>query len=216
MDADTALAATPHKAISPYEATNPLAAALDTPNEPGEPLVVSYSVERLIVFGLLTDFRGHRRYSCLNPDQVGQVAAREGLAELLEREGPLGPEQAAARIGVRRVDFEWMRRLTWITPVSRGRVQIGASKAGAVDVPLFSAAHIDDPPGAHPEADWAQPCTVGKGRRSPARRTPGTAGLSGAAPALMDGISSLGYRLGQTPHAVQPSGRGRQPAQRFR
>lgn len=52
-------------------------------------------------------------------DQVDQVAAREGLAELLDREAPLGPEQDAARLGVRRVDFEWMRRLGWIAPVSR-------------------------------------------------------------------------------------------------
>ncbi|MEU2391500.1 hypothetical protein [Streptomyces sp. NPDC007369] len=60
-----------------------------------------------------------------------------------------------------------MRRLGWIAPVSWGRVQFGASKAGAVDVPRFAAGHVDDLPEAHPEVDWAQLRTVGKGQRSP-------------------------------------------------
>ncbi|WP_241847797.1 hypothetical protein [Streptomyces sp. CB02009] len=167
MDAATVRAAMPREAISPYGAANRIAAALGTPNKPGQPPAVSsYAVERLIALGLLVDLSAHRRYSALNPDQVDQVAALE-LAELLDREAPLGPEQAAARLGVRRVDFEWMRRLGWIAPVSFGRVQFGASKAGAVEVPRFAAGHVDDLPGAHPEVDWAQLRTVGKGRRSP-------------------------------------------------
>ncbi|AEY94289.1 hypothetical protein SHJG_p1158 (plasmid) [Streptomyces hygroscopicus subsp. jinggangensis 5008] len=121
MDAEAVRASMPREAISPYEAANRLAAALGTPNEPGQPPAVSaYAVERLIALGLLLDLSAHRRYTLLNPDQVDRVAAREGLAELLEREAPLGPEQAAARLGVRRVDFEWMRRLGWIAPVSWG------------------------------------------------------------------------------------------------
>ncbi|MFF5456194.1 hypothetical protein ACFY40_33955 [Streptomyces sp. NPDC012950] len=168
MDAAAVRAAMPREAISPYEAANRIAAALGTPNEPGQPPVVSsYAVKRLIALGLLVDLSAHRRYSALNPDQVDQVAALEGLAGLLDREAPLGPEQAAARLGVRRVDFERMRRLGWIAPVSFGRVQFGASKAGAVDVPRFAAGHVDDLPAAHPEVDWAQLRTVGKGRRSP-------------------------------------------------
>ncbi|PBC80199.1 MULTISPECIES: hypothetical protein [unclassified Streptomyces] len=60
----------------------------------------SYAVERLIALGLLTELSAHRRYSCLHPDQVDLVAAREGLAALLDREAPLGPEQAAARLAL--------------------------------------------------------------------------------------------------------------------
>ncbi|GAB1340769.1 hypothetical protein ACE1SV_73590 [Streptomyces sp. E-15] len=127
----------------------------------------TYAVERLVALGLLLDLSAHRRYSLLNPDQVDRVAAGEGLAELLDRETPLGPEQAAARLGVRRVDFEWMRRLGWITPVSWSRVQFGASKAGAVNVPRFATGHVDDLPATHPEIDWAQLRSVGKGQRSP-------------------------------------------------
>ncbi|WP_051820870.1 hypothetical protein [Streptomyces flavochromogenes] len=59
-----------------------------------------------------------------------------------------------------------MRRLGWIAPVSFDRVQFGASKAGAVDVPRFAARHVDDLPRAHPEVDCTQLRTVGKSRRS--------------------------------------------------
>ncbi|MFJ9648911.1 hypothetical protein [Streptomyces sp. NPDC101206] len=71
--------------------------------------------------------------------------------------------------------------LGWTAPVSFDRVQFGLSNAGALDVPRFAAGHIDDLPGAHPEVDWTQPRTVGKGRRSPPRRNPGAAGVSSAA-----------------------------------
>ncbi|MFD5891710.1 hypothetical protein ACFWHQ_37920 [Streptomyces sp. NPDC060334] len=50
-----------------------------------------------------------------------------------------------------------------------GRIQFGASKAGAVDVPRFAAGHVEDLPGAHPEIDWAQLRTPGSGRSRPER-----------------------------------------------
>ncbi|MFD7631774.1 hypothetical protein ACFV7Q_38200 [Streptomyces sp. NPDC059851] len=77
------------------------------------------------------------------------------------------PEQAAARLGVYQADSEWRRRLGWIAPVSWGRVQFGASKTGAVDIPRLNAGHVDDLPRAHPDVHWAQLRTVGKGRCSP-------------------------------------------------
>ncbi|SHN34489.1 hypothetical protein [Streptomyces yunnanensis] len=60
-----------------------------------------------------------------------------------------------------------MRRLGWITPVSHGRVQYGASKAGAVTVPRFSTCHVDALPAQHPEVDWTQLRSIRKGQRSP-------------------------------------------------
>ncbi|MFI1956242.1 hypothetical protein ACH437_31120 [Streptomyces xinghaiensis] len=39
--------------------------------------------------------------------------------------------------------------------------------AGAVDVPMFTTASVDAVLTAHPEVDWEQLCSVGKGRRSP-------------------------------------------------
>ncbi|GAB1333433.1 hypothetical protein ACE1SV_00230 [Streptomyces sp. E-15] len=91
MDAEGVRASMPREAISPYEAANRLAAALGTPNEPGQPPAVStYAVERLIALGLLLDLSAHRRYCPLNPDQVDRVAAGEGLAELPDREAPFG------------------------------------------------------------------------------------------------------------------------------
>ncbi|MFF5860388.1 hypothetical protein ACFY8B_33070 [Streptomyces sp. NPDC012751] len=55
----------------------------------------------------------------------------------------------------------------WISPVSWGRVQFGASKAGAVTVPRFATRHVDDLPATHPEIDWTQLRSIGKGQRSP-------------------------------------------------
>ncbi|MGW9171060.1 hypothetical protein [Streptomyces decoyicus] len=68
---------------------------------------------------------------------------------------------------MRRVEFEWMRRLGWIEQVSYGRVQFGATKAGAAHVPLFSTGRVDDLPQQHPEIDWPALRTLGKGQRSP-------------------------------------------------
>ncbi|GLX38233.1 hypothetical protein Sros01_43060 [Streptomyces roseochromogenus] len=89
MDAEAVRAAMPREAISAHEAANRIAAALGTSSEPGEPPAVSsYAVERLITLGPLIDLSGHRRYSSLNPDQIDQVAAREGLAEPPDRKAP--------------------------------------------------------------------------------------------------------------------------------
>ncbi|MGA5559532.1 hypothetical protein [Streptomyces lavendulocolor] len=41
----------------------------------------------------------------------GQAAKREGLAELVAADTPLGPEQAATRLRVRRAGFNHMVRL---------------------------------------------------------------------------------------------------------
>ncbi|WP_414170947.1 hypothetical protein ACMATS_38110 (plasmid) [Streptoverticillium reticulum] len=168
LDAGAVRASMPREPLSPYEAANRLAAALGTPNEDGQaPAVSTFAVERLIALGLLLDLSHDHKYPKLSPDQVDAVGTRPDLPEILAREAPLGPEQAAARLGVRRVDYEWMRRLGWITPVSYGRVRFGTSKAGAVTVPRFSTGDVDALPAQHPEVDWEQLRDIGKGRRSP-------------------------------------------------
>ncbi|MEV5177068.1 hypothetical protein AB0L10_39750 [Streptomyces flaveolus] len=45
----------------------------------------------------------------------------------------LGPERAAARLGVRRADFDHMVRLGWIRSPQSTEVRFGTSRAGAVD-----------------------------------------------------------------------------------
>ncbi|MGW7658407.1 hypothetical protein ACWGJ7_42145, partial [Streptomyces tendae] len=100
------------------------------------------------------------------PDQVAEVCRREDLAHLVAADTPLGPEQAAARLRVS-ADFDWMVRLGWIRSPQSIEVRFGTSRAGAVDVALYTTASVDAIVPAHPEVDWEQLRAVEKGRRSP-------------------------------------------------
>ncbi len=102
-----------------------------------------------------------------HPGQVAKVCRREGLAELVAVDTPLGPEQAAARLRVRRADFKHMVRLGWVRSPQPIEVRFGTSRAGAVDVALYTTASVDAVVPAHPEVDWEQLRAVEKGRRSP-------------------------------------------------
>ncbi len=167
MDADAIRASLPQP-IPGAVAADRIANALGTPNRPGEKAAVSvFVVRRLIARGLLTDLTANPDGALLNPDQVDAVCRREDLAELVAAEAPLGPNQAAMRLGVRRADFDHMLRLGWITPAEWREVQFGTSRAGAVDVPMFRTCDVDAIPNAHPEVDWEQLRAVSKGRRSP-------------------------------------------------
>ncbi|MGA5499244.1 hypothetical protein ACPCSP_33515 [Streptomyces cinereoruber] len=102
-----------------------------------------------------------------HPGQVAKVCARKDLAELAAADIPLGPDQTAVRLGVRRVEFDWMVKLKWLRATEWTEVQYGTSRAGAVEVPLYRAADVDALPGTHPEVDWEELRRVEKGRRSP-------------------------------------------------
>ncbi|MFF8787061.1 hypothetical protein [Streptomyces sp. NPDC015125] len=168
LDVEAVRASEPRELVSPWEAGNRLAQALGTPNEADRvPAVSGYAVERLIALGLLLDLSRDHKYPKNHPDQVAELSARADLPAILAREARLGPEQAADRLGVRRVEFEWMRRLGWIDPVFYGRVRFGATEAGAAHVPRFSTGHIDDPPQQHPDIDWPALRTLSEGQRSP-------------------------------------------------
>ncbi|MEU4205816.1 hypothetical protein AB0B79_38510 [Streptomyces sp. NPDC039022] len=60
-----------------------------------------------------------------------------------------------------------MVRLDQIRHAETIEVRFGTSRAGAVDVPPYTTAAVDALVPAHPEADWEQLRTVGKGQRSP-------------------------------------------------
>ncbi|MGW0538112.1 hypothetical protein [Streptomyces sp. NPDC003032] len=170
MDADTIRVALPDGPISGGTAANEIAAALGTPNPTayGEKAnVTSFVVRRLIDRGLLTELSANPDGSLLHPGQVAEVCRREDLAELVAANTPLGPNQAAERLGVRRVDFDWMLRLGWLTAAESVEVRFGTSRAGAVDVALFTTASVEALPAAHPEVDWSALRAVGKGQRSP-------------------------------------------------
>ncbi|MEU7282508.1 hypothetical protein AB0A69_27590 [Streptomyces sp. NPDC045431] len=102
-----------------------------------------------------------------HPGQIAEVCHREDLADLVTADTPPGPEQAAARLRVRRTAFGHMVRLGWVrSPQSIG-FRFGTSRAGAVDVALYTTASVDSVVPAHAEVDWEQLRTVEKGRRSP-------------------------------------------------
>ena len=168
LDADEIRAAFPDPAISGGAAADRIAQALGTPNAGGEKAkVTAFVVRRLIGRGLLTELSVNPEGSLLHPGQVAEVCQRGDLAELVAADTPLGPEQAAARLGVRRVEFDHMVRLGWIGSPQSIEVRFGTSRAGAVDVALYRTANVDALPATRTEVDWDHLRTVEKGRRSP-------------------------------------------------
>nr|WP_237308077.1 hypothetical protein [Streptomyces sp. SAT1] len=129
--------------------------------------MTAFVVRRFVDRGLLADLSANADGTLHHPGQVDQVCRREDLAALVAADTPLGPEQAAARLRVRRADFDHMVRLGWVRSPQSIEVRFGTSRAGAVDVALYTTASVDAVVPAHPEVDWEQLRAVEKGRRSP-------------------------------------------------
>ena len=107
MDAAVIQAALPDGPIGGGAAADRIAEALGTPNVFGEKVAVSsFVVRRFIALGLLTELSANPDGSLLRPGQVDGLCRREDLAELVAANSPLGPDQAAERLGVRRTDLE--------------------------------------------------------------------------------------------------------------
>ncbi|MFE4279748.1 hypothetical protein ACFRSX_34595 [Streptomyces goshikiensis] len=170
LDADAVQAAMPSPPISGGAAADRIADALGTPNRTinGEPAnVTAFVVRRFVDRGLLVDLSANPDGSLHHPGQVEEVCRRKDLADLVAADTPLGPEQAAARLRVRRADFDHLVRLGWVRSPQSIEVRFGTSRAGAVNVALYTTASVDAVPAEHPEVDWEQLRTVEKGRRSP-------------------------------------------------
>ncbi|MFF8289042.1 hypothetical protein ACF068_07375 [Streptomyces sp. NPDC016309] len=75
-------------------------------------------------------------------------------ADLFAAGTPLEPEQAAARLGVCRAEFDWTVRLGWVRSPRSIEVGFGTSRAGAVDVALYITASVDAVIPAHLVVDW--------------------------------------------------------------
>ncbi|MEU6896199.1 hypothetical protein ABZ934_31540 [Streptomyces sp. NPDC046557] len=79
---------------------------------------------------------------------------------------PLGPDQAAVRLGVRRTDFDQVVRLGWLYPVAS--VDVDYKRHGGVTtVPLYDARDVALLEVVRPSVDWRAVRTVAAGRRSP-------------------------------------------------
>ncbi|MFJ1662345.1 hypothetical protein [Streptomyces anthocyanicus] len=168
LDAVAIAAAMPAEPISGSAAADRIAAAVGAPNMPGAKTRVSaFVVRRFVDRGLLTDLSTNPDGTLLHPAQVDQLCRRPDLAELVAADTPVGPDQAADRLKVRRADFDHMVRLGWIRSPQTIEVRFGTSRAGAVNVPLYTTASVDAVIPAHPEIDWHPLRTVGRGRRSP-------------------------------------------------
>ncbi|MFF3139590.1 hypothetical protein [Streptomyces mirabilis] len=165
LDADAIRAAFPGQPISGGVAADRIAEALGTPNVFGERNVTSFVVRRFIGRRLLTELSANDG-SLLHPDQVAEVCRRPDLAELVAADTPLGPAQAAKRLGVRRSDFDWMLRLKWIKPAEVIEARFGTSRFGTEDVALYTTQSVDALT-ARSEVDWDQLRSIPKGRRSP-------------------------------------------------
>ncbi|MGV9342951.1 hypothetical protein [Streptomyces sp. NPDC003688] len=171
LDADAIRAAMSSPPIGGGATADRIAEALGTPNPNptyGErATVTAFVVRRFVDRGLLVDLGANPDGPLHHPDQVAEVCRREDLADLVAADTPLGPEQAAARLRVRRADFDHMVRLGWLRSPQSIEVRFGTSRAGAVDVALYTTASVDAVIPAHPEVDWEQLRAVVKGRRSP-------------------------------------------------
>ncbi|MFI5987331.1 hypothetical protein ACIBEA_41480 [Streptomyces sp. NPDC051555] len=168
MSADAIRTAMGEEPLSGRQAADRLAEALGTPNPPGGPATVSVAaVIELAKEGLLVSLSADPVQPLLHTGQVDALAAAPGLAALLAEVAPLGPDQAAARLAVRRSDWDHVVRLGWISPDQEVRARFGAAAGGTVWIPLYRAARIDRVPADHPEVDWPALRALGKGQRSP-------------------------------------------------
>ncbi|MEU8438695.1 hypothetical protein AB0F18_38605, partial [Streptomyces sp. NPDC029216] len=128
--------------------------------------VTAAAVGHLARAGLLVRLGGDVEFRDVQPDQVAALARRRDLPVLLDRHVPLGPDQAAVRLGVRRSTFDAVVRLGWVAPV--GSVEIDYKRQGGVTtVPLYSAEDVALLPVARPSVDWRAVYAAPAGSRSP-------------------------------------------------
>ncbi|MEU3726576.1 hypothetical protein [Streptomyces sp. NPDC031705] len=91
------------------------------------------AVGHLARAGLLVRLGGDTEFPDVHPDQVAALARGRDLPALLDRHVPLGPDQAARRLGVRRTDWDQVVRLGWVAPVSSVEIDY-KRQAGALDI----------------------------------------------------------------------------------
>ncbi|MEU5810718.1 hypothetical protein [Streptomyces sp. NPDC047718] len=131
------------------------------------PRVTAAAVGHLAGAGLLVRLGGDPAFPDVHPDQVAALARRRDLPALLDRHVPLGPDQAARRLGVRRTDFDQIAgRLGWLSPV--GSVTVDYKRQGGLTtVPLYSAEDVALLPIVRPWVDWRAVRAARPGTRSP-------------------------------------------------
>ncbi|MFE2149140.1 hypothetical protein ACFXAO_03775 [Streptomyces lavendulae] len=161
-------------------AADRLTQALGTPLPRCRPRVTAAAVGHLVRAGLLVYLGGEVEFPDVHPDQVAVLGRRRDLPALLDRHVPLGPDQAAVRLGVRRTEFDVLVERGYVALV--GSVEIDLKRQGGVTtVALYTAEEVALLPVVWPSLDWRVVRTVEAGRRSPL--------------ASLDPVDPGGYRL---------------------
>jgi hypothetical protein len=93
--------------------------------------MTAFVVRRFVDRGLLVNLSANPDGTLHHPGQVAEVCRREDLADLVAADTPLGPEQAAARLRVRRAKFDHTVRLGSVRSPQSIEVRFGTSQAGA-------------------------------------------------------------------------------------
>ncbi|MGW6842104.1 hypothetical protein [Streptomyces sp. NPDC054958] len=146
-------------------AADRLTEALGVPLPILRPRVTAAAVGHLVKAGLLVYLGGEPQFPVVHPEQVAALCRRRDLPALLDRHVPLGPDQAAVRLGVRRTDFDQVVRLGWLAPI--GSVDIDYKHHGGVTtVPLYDAQDVALLEVVRPSVDWRAVRTARAGRRS--------------------------------------------------
>ncbi|MEU2391835.1 hypothetical protein [Streptomyces sp. NPDC007369] len=163
VDAAAVRDALPQEPTSAYTAAQRLGEAL----APWDVPVSTAAVIELAAAGLLVSLSGDPEAPTFHPDQVEALAAHPDLPAVVASAVPLGPDQAAQRLSVRRSDYDRMVALGWITPLRYTWLKFPRSQGGPVRVPLYDADQVALLPTLYPEADWtALQDPSRKGRRS--------------------------------------------------
>ncbi|MFD5880104.1 hypothetical protein [Streptomyces yangpuensis] len=143
-----------------------LTEALGMPLPILRPRVTASAVGHLVRAGLLVYLGGDPQFPVVHPDQVAALARRRDLPAVLDRHVPLGPDQAAVRLGVRRCDFDRVVRLGWLAPVATVEIDY-KHHGGVTTIPLYDAQEIALLEVVRPFVDWRAVRTTAAGRRSP-------------------------------------------------
>ncbi|MFE4660926.1 hypothetical protein ACFRFJ_30070 [Streptomyces hydrogenans] len=146
-------------------AADRLTAALGDPLPRCRPRVTPAAIGHLTRAGLLVYLGGEPAYPDVHADQVAALARRRDLPALLDRHVPLGPDQAAVRLGVRRTDLDHVVRLGWLTPTTTVDVDY-KHYGGVTTIPLYSAEDVALLPVTRPSVDWHALRATPAGRRS--------------------------------------------------
>ncbi|MEU8779863.1 hypothetical protein [Streptomyces sp. NPDC048606] len=180
VDAEAVRAALPG-VVGAGWAADRLSEALGVPLPLRRPRVTPAAVGHLVRAGLLVYLGGEVEFPDVHPEQVAALARRRDLPALLDRHVPLGPDQAARRLGVRRTDFDVLVTKGFIRP--SGSVDIDFKRHGGITtVDLYNAEEVALLPVVWPQVDWRGVRTVEAGRRSP---------LAGLAPVDPEGGGRL-------------------------